>query len=438
MSDLVNIVKHSGAPSNFSEKDKPTWDLYSTCIHCGLCLNHCPTYRVLGVEMDSPRGRIYQVLKVDEGTLPLSEAFVTHIDRCLGCLACETACPSGVPYGHIVERARAQIEENYPRPFFQKILRDFFFKKVLRDFHVLARQARLLRFYQQSGLQRLVRTTGVLHLFGLAKIERLSPLISKDFYFSEFGMMVPAISEKRGRVLFHAGCISNVAFADLNRDTVRLLALNGFEVYIHPHQRCCGALQAHAGYREEARLLARRNIVAAFEEGGRYDAIITNAAGCGSNLKQYPDLLKDDPQYADKAREFSSKVRDVSEFLAEVGLRVPRFRLDKRVAYQDACHLNHAQKVRSAPRELLTAVGASLVELPHPEQCCGSAGTYNVTQNDLSMKILDAKMDDVASVEADVVATGNVGCMLQLQAGIRQRGMDLPVRHVVELLNDCY
>lgn len=438
MSDLVNIVQKTGAPSNFSAKDKPTWDLYSTCIHCGLCLNHCPTYRVLGVEMDSPRGRIYQVLKVDEGTLPLSEAFVTHIDRCLGCLACETACPSGVPYGHIVERARAQIEANYRRPFFQKKLRDFFFKKVLRDFHLLAQQARLLRFYQRSGMQKLVRATGVLHLFGLANIERLSPTISQDFFFSEYGASMPAIGEKRGRVLFHAGCIANVAFAELNRQTVRLLAANGFEVHVHSHQRCCGALQAHAGYREDARLLARDNIDAALQSGGKFDAFLTNAAGCGSNLKEYPDLLKDDSAYAEKARNFSAQVRDISEFLAEVGLRQPRLRIGKRVAYQDACHLNHAQKVRSAPRELLTAAGAELVELPHPDQCCGSAGTYNVTQNDLSMKILEAKMDDVASVEADVVATGNVGCMLQLQAGIRQRGMQLPVKHVVELLNDCY
>lgn len=446
MSEFVQIeqgtaaVNASGCPSNFSAKDKPDWDLYSTCIHCGLCLNHCPTYRVLGTEMDSPRGRIYQVLQVDAGRLPIADSFVTHIDRCLGCLACETACPSGVQYGHIVERARAQIEEHYRRPLLTRILRWAFYKKILRDYHLLAQSARALRWYQNSIWQSFARKSGILKLLGLAELEKLAPEIDERFFFGEISMLIPAMGKKRGRVAFHAGCIANVAYSSLNYATVRLLSFNGIDVYITPRQRCCGALHAHAGYREDARTLARRNIDTFLDGSQHYDAIVTNAAGCGSNLKQYGDLLAEDPQYAERARIFSAKVKDVTEFLAEITLLEPRKKFQSRVTYQDPCHLAHAQKVRSAPRELLKAVGATIIEMPHQDQCCGSAGTYNVTENELSMKILSAKMDDIASVlpEAKLIVTANVGCMLQLNAGAQQRGINVPVRHVVEVLNDCY
>jgi glycolate oxidase iron-sulfur subunit len=390
--------------------------------------------------MDSPRGRIYQVLQVDSGRLPIADSFVTHIDRCLGCLACETACPSGVEYGHIVERARAQIEEHYKRPVFARIMRWVVYKKVLRDYHLLAQSARLLRFYQQSGLQTLVRKLGILKLLGMAELERLAPQIDPDFFFGEISMLIPAVGKKRGRVAFHAGCIANVACSSVNYATVRLLSFNGIDVYVTPRQRCCGALHAHAGYREDARTLARRNIDTFLDGSQHYDAIITNAAGCGSNLKQYHDLLKDDAAYSERAKTFSAKVKDVTEYLAEVGLLEPQKKLKSKVTYQDPCHLAHAQRVRSAPRELLKFVGAEIAELPHPDQCCGSAGTYNVVENELSMKILSAKMDDVASVlpAAKMIVTANVGCMLQLNAGVKQREMQVPVRHVVEVLNECY
>lgn len=441
MDPLVQLEGKGTAdcPSNFSPQDKPTWELYSTCIHCGLCLNHCPTYRVLGTEMDSPRGRIYQVLQVDEGKLPIGESFVTHIDRCLGCLACETACPSGVQYGHIVERARAQIETHYQRPWLERKIRKFFFTRMLRDFQLLSDCGKVLRFYQRSGLQKLVRTTGVLHVLGLARLERLAPQMEPVFFFTNIGMLIPAEGKLRARVGFHAGCIANMAFAKLNHATVRLLARNGVEVHIVGRQRCCGALQAHSGFREDARLMARRNIDAFANELKQLDAIVTNAAGCGSNLKDYPDLLKDDLQYAARAKEFSAKVKDVTEYLVGLGLREPLRKLSGRVAFQDPCHLNHAQKIRLAPRQLLMALGAELVELPHPEQCCGSAGTYNVTQNELSMQILERKLDDVDAADAfDVLATANVGCMLQLRAGLEGRGKAVPVRHVVEVIEECY
>ncbi|MBI2683682.1 MAG: 4Fe-4S dicluster domain-containing protein [Acidobacteriales bacterium] len=437
---MPGLVQIESKHSNFATLDRPTWEMYSTCIHCGLCLNHCPTYRVLGTEMDSPRGRIYQVLQVDAGRLAIGDSFVTHIDRCLGCLACETACPSGVPYGHIVERARAQIEQHIRRPLLTRMARWYFFQKALRDFHTLSRTAKLLRWYQRSGLRTVVRKSGVLRMLGLAEIERLAPKIDDEFFFSEIGTLVPAEGERRGIVAFHAGCITNVAFAGLNRATVRVLSKNGFDVYIVPRQRCCGALHAHSGLREDARLLARRNIRAMKDAARDFDAIITNSAGCGSHMKDYVDLLSDDPEYREAAVSFAARTRDVTEFLAQVGLREPRRRATGKVTYQDPCHLLNAQRIRQAPRDLLRAAGLEIAELPHSDQCCGSAGTYNLTQNHLSRQLLAAKMKDVQTVAHDVhtVVTANTGCMIQMRAGLASRGIDLPVRHVVEVLNDCF
>lgn len=417
-------------------KDQPSWELLSTCVHCGLCLNHCPTYKVLGMEMDSPRGRIYQVLQVNEGKMPLGETFVQHIDRCLGCVACEIACPSGVKYGRIVERARAQIEQGYKRPFIQRVLRNFFYNKVIPNFRTLSFVAKLMRFYQRSGLQTLVRKSGLLKLMGVADLDRLSPQIDKEFFFSEIGKVFPAVGTKRGTVAFVAGCINNVAFSHLNRATVNVLTQNGIEVHIPAGQGCCGALHAHAGLREEARALARHNINIFL--GADYDAIVTNAAGCGSNMKEYDDLLESDPAYLGRAKEFKAKMRDVTEYLAGIGLVAPKRKIGQRVAYQDPCHLANAQRIRTQPRELLTAIGCELVELPHSDQCCGSAGVYNVAQNELSMKILEKKMEDVTSVSSDMLATANVGCMIQLRAGVQQRGLKTPVKHVMELLDEAY
>jgi glycolate oxidase iron-sulfur subunit len=417
-------------------KDQPGWELLSTCVHCGLCLNHCPTYKVLGMEMDSPRGRIYQMLQVNEGKMPLGDTFVRHIDRCLGCVACEIACPSGVKYGRIVERARAQIEQSYKRPFVQRTLRRFFYNKVIPNFRTLGRVARLMRFYQRSGVQTLVRKSGLLKLLGVADLDKLSPQIDKEFFFDEIGKVFPAVGEKRGQVAFVAGCINNVAFSHLNRATVNVLTQNGIAVHIPAGQGCCGALHAHAGLREEARELARHNIDIFL--GGEYDAIVTNAAGCGSNMKEYDDLLENDPAYLGRAKEFKARMKDVTEYLAAVGLRPPKRKIGQKVAYQDPCHLANAQRIRTQPRELLAAIGCELVELPHSDQCCGSAGVYNVAQNELSMKILEKKMEDVTSVSSDMLATANVGCMIQLRAGVEQRGLKLPVKHVMELLDEAY
>ena len=415
--------------------DRPTWELYSKCIHCGLCLQNCPTYRVLGLEMDSPRGRIYQVLEVDEGKLAIGESFVTHIDRCLACRACETACPSGVQYGRIVERARAMIEQNYDRGWLARTARARGYR-TLRDFKALARWAKLVRFYQRSGLQTLARATGILKLLGMDKLDALSPRMEDDFFFREFGTRYAAKGELRARVALLGGCIASVAFAELNRATIRVLTDNGVEVTVPKEQGCCGALHAHGGLRDEARELARRNIDSMLDDS--FDAIVTNAAGCGSTMKEYADLLENDPVYVEKAKRFEHKVKDVNEFLAELGLRPPPSKLSQTVTYQDPCHLAHGQRIRSAPRELLQALGVQFIEMPHADYCCGSAGVYNVVQNKLAMQILDAKMDDVATTHADVLATANVGCMLQLRAGVAQRGLKMRVQHVIELLDEAY
>jgi glycolate oxidase iron-sulfur subunit len=422
--------------SNFSPGDKPSWDLYSRCVHCGLCLDQCPTYRVLGTEMDSPRGRIYQMLQVDEGRLTLGESFVIHIDRCLGCLNCQTACPSGVQYGALLESSRAQIQQNFRRPWLQRKIRDFFYGRVLPSFSKLSFWATIVRFYQRSGLQSLARAIGFLKLMGVEDLDALSPRMESDFSFRDLGKVFPAEGVRRGRVALLIGCISSVAFAELNRATIRVLTRNGIEVCIPKAQSCCGALHAHAGLIDQARVQARRNIDAMLSPD--VDAIVTNAAGCGSTMKEYASLLEHDPQYADRARQFVAKTRDITEYLAAVGLVTPKRMINQRVTYSDPCHLVHAQGIRKQPRDLLMAIGVNLVDMPRADSCCGSAGVYNVAQNEISMKILDEKMEYVAMAEPEIIATANVGCMLQLAAGAKRKGLKAEVVLVVELLDRAF
>jgi glycolate oxidase iron-sulfur subunit len=424
--------------SGFSGVDKPEYADYSRCVHCGLCLNHCPTYRLWHQEADSPRGRIRQMQLVDEGRLELGDGFVTHIDRCLDCRACETACPSGVEYGKLVEAARAQIEQHYTRPLASRVARDFVYRRLLPYPRRIAGAARLLRVYQRSGLAALARGTGVLKLLGLDDRERLLPKIDREFFFAELGRTFPARGTRRARVAFFAGCVAQVTFSELNRATIRVLQANGCEVVVPAAQVCCGALPAHAGVRDVARDLARANFAAFRVED--FDAIITNAAGCGSTLKEYTHLFApDDPaheQAAKFAAKFVAKMRDVTEFLAELGLAAPMRSLPLRVTYQDSCHLLHGQKIREAPRKLICAVpGVELVEMPLADQCCGSAGVYNVTQTDTSLKLLALKMESVGATKSQAIVTANPGCILQLRAGAAIHRTGHEVLHVVELLD---
>jgi glycolate oxidase iron-sulfur subunit len=412
----------------------PSYEDFARCIRCGLCLNNCPTYRLWQLEADSPRGRIRQMILVNEDELPLSAGFVEHIDKCLDCRACETACPSGVEYGKLVEHARARIEKQYRRPLVTRLARKVFIEGLLPYPARIAFTAKLVRFYQRSGLQRLSRATGALKLLGLAEREKLLPVIDERFFFDQLGKTFPARGPRRAKVAFFAGCIANVTFTKLNEATIRVLTANGCEVLVPDRQRCCGALAAHAGVRDTARELARTNMKAF--AGGEFEAILTNAAGCGSTLKEYDRLFADDePEHA-KAVAFQHKVRDVTEFLAELGLTAMLQPISARVTYQDSCHLLHGQKIREAPRQLLRAIPElKFVDLPHSDICCGSAGIYNVTQTKAALELLQEKMGHASSTGAAIIATANPGCLLQLRAGaeIHQTGQE--VLHVIELLD---
>ena len=407
------------------------------CVHCGLCLNACPTYRELGLEMDSPRGRIYQMVQVSEGA-PVTKSYLEHIGLCLACRGCETACPSGVQYGRLVESARAEIETRARRGVFSRLVRGFVFRRLLPSRGALTVAGTLFYLYEACGLKALVRALGFLKVLGrLGDIERLAPSAEPPFFFSQIGRTFPARGNRRYRVAFLSGCIANISFARLNEATVRVLQNNGCEVVVPEHQGCCGALHVHAGLREDARRLARRNIDAVV--GGDYDAIITNAAGCGSTLKEYDELLHDDPVYLLKARAFTTLMRDVTEFLASIELNGDLGPVPATVTYQDSCHLAHGQKVRTAPRQLLARIPElQMREMPFADICCGSAGIYNVVQNAMSMQILERKMESVNAAGAALIATANPGCMLQLQAGVRLHGSGQRVYHVVELLDLSY
>ncbi|HWB82844.1 MAG TPA: heterodisulfide reductase-related iron-sulfur binding cluster [Bryobacteraceae bacterium] len=407
------------------------------CVHCGLCLNACPTYRELGLEMDSPRGRIYQMVQVANGE-PITDSYREHIGLCLACRGCESACPSGVRYGRLVEDARAEIEARTRRSWPARMVRRFVFHRLLPSRGALTVAGSMLYLYQVSGLQVVVRALGSMKLLGrLGELEQLAPSAEPPFFFSQLGRTFPPQGARRFRVAFMAGCIANISFARLNEATVRVLQKNGCEVVVPEQQSCCGALHLHSGLREEAQQLARRNIDAM--EGENFDAILTNAAGCGSTLKEYAELLEDDPAYAEKAREFSERMRDVTEFLASIPLNPHMATLNTTVTYQDSCHLAHGQKIRSAPRKLLTSIpGLKFIEMPGADICCGSAGIYNVVQNEMSMQILASKMQSVNLTEAAVVATANPGCLLQLTAGVRLHGRKQRVMHVIEILDHAY
>ena len=426
------------AVSELTRIEAPAQFDLDRCVHCGLCLNSCPTYRELHLEMDSPRGRIYQMVKVAAGELEIGPSYLEHIGLCLACRACETACPSGVQYGRLIEAARAQIEGATKRPFWARLAREMVFDHLLTSRTLLKLAGFGLLFYERTGLQALVRSSGLLKLMGpIGNLERLTPQAEWPFFFDKIGKTFPAQGERRHRVAFLAGCVANIACSRLNEATVRVLQKNGCEVVVPGEQGCCGALHLHSGLREQARRLARTNIDA-FLQGG-FDAIITNTAGCGSTIKEYHELLQGDPEYSERARRFSRLVKDVNEFLGEIELNPAMGRVPVTVTYQDSCHLAHGQRVRVAPRTLLRAIpGLEFREMPLSDLCCGSAGVYNVVEHDMAMAVLQKKMQSVNSTGAEVIATANPGCIIQLKAGVALHGKGQRVVHVVELLDEAY
>lgn len=420
--------------SGFTAIDRPLYEDYSRCIHCGLCLDQCPTYRLWGKEADSPRGRVRQMLLVDQGRLELGDAFVTHMDRCLDCRACETACPSGVEYGKLIELARAQIEQKYPRSRSSRMARNFVYRWLLPHPERIRLVARAVRFAQVSGLEALVRMSQISRLFGMQERLELLPRIDREFLDSRVGRTFPAIGTRRARVAFFAGCIARVTFTALNDATIRVLQANGCEVVVPAGQVCCGALATHAGMRDVARELAQENFRAFADES--VDAIVTNAAGCGSTLKEYSHLFDSGSGAGPEAAKFSGRVRDVTEFLDQLGIVAPMRDVPLSVTIQDSCHLVHGQKIREAPRRLLRAIpGVEIVEMARADQCCGSAGVYNVTQTRASMDLLAEKMSYAKATGAAVIVTANPGCMLQLRAGAAKHKTGQEVLHIVELID---
>jgi glycolate dehydrogenase iron-sulfur subunit len=429
------------AQSNFGPGEAPRWDYYSRCIHCGLCLNACPTYRELGQEMDSPRGRIYQMIQVAQGRLPLGDSVVRHLDLCLDCRACETACPSGVEYGRLIEAARGQIERWYSRPPWEHWLREVLLGEVIARPGRLKLAGRLMRFAQHTGLEWLGARMAGMIAPRFRNVARLAPRMEERFFFDRLGTVVPAVGQRKYRVAVFAGCIANLAFAGLNEATVRVLTRNGCEVVIPKDQGCCGALHVHAGMRDVARKLAVAS-VRSFSAGG-FDAVVTNAAGCGAVLKEYPQLFEEEAQeLLEPARQFSARVKDVTEFLAGIELNRDFAPVRELVTYQDPCHLLHAQRIRSAPRRLIAAVpGVQFVELKEVEICCGSAGIYNLLQNEMAERLLANKMRRIDETGATTILTANPGCLLQLRAGVAgssNGGRMRRVMHVVEFLDAAY
>lgn len=434
-----NVVAESPGLQGFlSERD---YEALVKCVHCGLCLNECPTYRANGLEPDSPRGRLYLIRAVSEGTLPVSDEVVDHLQLCLVCRACETACPSNVQFGQVMEAARHEILVNHSSRS-RKILSWLFFRQLFPHPQRLKRLGQALRLYQTSPFPKLVAWVLGRHLLPkplerLALMEQMAPQLSTRF-FEPPAERIPAQGERRYTVGMISGCIMPLAFAETNDATVRVLAANGCDVIIPRTQRCCGALAAHSGDGDASADLARANIDA-FERFGfdTLDSIVINAAGCGAQLKNYGHLLQDDPRYAERAARFAAKVEDVSEFLARVGLTAPMGEVSRSVTYQDACHLVHGQKIRAQPRELLLSIpGLDLVEMRDASRCCGSAGIYNIVHPKMSMDVLDAKMENVLATGTDCVVAGNPGCLLQLNLGLKQRGHQPQAVHLVDLLDE--
>lgn len=433
------MILSKKSPRYFKGNDVPNYDFIANCMHCGLCLPHCPTYFMTGLERSSPRGRIRMIKSVADADLPVSDLFVREMNFCLDCQACETVCPAGVKYGALVESARAQILEGGFEGKLSTWIKRFFFRFIFVRPNRLLTVASLFRLYQRTGLNRIVETSGILKLFSrrLHQIQFLFPVISK-IPSSEvlFERMLP-IGKPRLKVGFLTGCIMDISFADVNIDTVQLLLHHGCEVVIPHGQTCCGSLQAHNGDMSIGRRMARQN-VAAFEREN-LDAIIMNSSGCGAFMKEYGHILADDPDYADRAKRMSKKVKDITEFLVEIGLIVgtsPDKKLAaKRVTYHDACHLIHTQKVSQQPRILIRSIPfIEFIELPESTWCCGSAGIYNITHYDDSMQLLKRKMENMKKINPDVLVSGNPGCLIQIKHGLQREGMNVELLHTATFL----
>lgn len=426
------------AQPGFQGADAPEEaDLYR-CVHCGLCLSACPTYMQLGVETESPRGRLALMKAVHEGRVPITDRIVSHWEMCLQCRACEAVCPSGVPYGWIMENTRSQVLGQGKRSESLKDISRLFLRAALPHPSRLRLGAHLLRTYQRSGLQKLVRRSGILRLLPgrLTQFEAQLPQMGAHF-FSPSGRLYPARGVPQKKVAVLSGCVMPLVHGDTMEATVRVLTRNGCDVVVPQGQGCCGALNAHSGDLEYARKMARRNIDVFLQAG--VDRIVVASAGCSATMKEYPELLAGDPEYSRKAESFSRITVDITEFLAALPLEKPAGVVNRRITYQDPCHLAHAQGITSQPRTILASIpGVELVEMEQPSMCCGGAGYYSLVQQEMAEKVLKTKIGNISATGAGQVVTANPGCMIQIDQGLKTHGIPGGVCHVVDILDEAY
>lgn len=429
------IACQTATLGNFKWDDLPDENKWADCVHCGMCLEACPTYQELGEEHQSPRGRVYLIKAVAEGKIEVNEAFAKPIFDCLDCRACETACPASVQVGGLIEEARGQIRQAMPLTGLAGTVNKTFLRGIFPHPNRLHKLGSLMKFYQKSGIQKVVRKTGLLNILPthLKDMEAILPEVGKPV-LGRYPEIIPAEGERKGTVALLTGCVMDVMFSDINEATIRVLTHNGYDVALPKNQRCCGALHVHAGDRETGKELAKQNIEA-FKD---YDKILVNAAGCGAMLKEYDELFRNDPEMLPIAEEFVEKVEDVSKFLYDNGFKRPKAEIKTRVTYHDACHLAHGQGVRFEPRQLLKEIpGVELVELPNADRCCGSAGIYNITHPDMAGRLLKRKIDDIPE-DVEMISMGNPGCMLQIAMGVKKYGRSEKVVHTVQLLDWAY
>ena len=422
----------------FSGLDAPQEEDMYKCVHCGFCLQACPTYLETGLETESPRGRITLMKAVNEGRIGMTPTVVSHWDLCIQCRACEVACPSGVPYGRLIEATLSQAEQHRKVGLVSRLVAWLLLKRILPHQGRLSLLVGGLRMYQRTGMQKAVRKAGLLRMVlpRLAELEGATPVVHGRGFKAQ-GQLIPAVGERRARVALLSGCVMPLVDGPQMEAAARVLAHNGCEVVVSRGQGCCGALNSHSGDLATARSLARRNIDAFLSS--EVDAVVVASAGCGVRMKEYDELLKDDGEYAERAARLSAKVKDIHEFLVSLPFIPPQAKLGYRVTYQGSCHLSHAQRITEAPRDLLRSIpGLELTEMDGAANCCGAGGSYSITQREFSLRLLDTKMTAIEGTGANVIATANPGCAIQLRLGVQRESSPARVRYVTDLLDLAY
>ncbi|MEH6942248.1 (Fe-S)-binding protein [Bacillus sp. JJ722] len=423
--------------SNYIYSDAPDESKWADCVHCGMCLESCPTYEITGQEQHSPRGRVHLIKSVAEGKINLNEQFMDPVFACLDCRACTTACPADVDVGGLIEEARGQVRQAVPLTGMKGAVSKMMLEGLFPHPNRLNTVGQLLKFYQKSGLQKVARKTGLMNIMPkhLVEMEAVMPEVKQTVrkkYKNE--NVIKAKSETKREVALLTGCVMDVMFSDINESTINVLTRNGNDVTIPKAQTCCGALHVHAGDRDMGRKLAKQNMEA-FENA---DTIIVNAAGCGCMLKEYPELFKEDLDMQAKAEVFAAKVEDISKYLYDTGYEKPKAEMNTRITYHDACHLAHGQGVRKEPRELLLDIpGVEMVVMPNSDRCCGSAGVYNITNPEMASAVLESKMASVPE-DVEMISMGNPGCMLQMAMGVQKYGRNQKIVHTIQLLDWAY